>query len=168
VFAREDVGQAMTIGRKWFGKGEVATSNRQPWEAHDSTQTWTDGGAVRQVLDEAAGKLERIVAENATAAVADYVSTAGVALRATETGEVLLGLRIENDKSFMIVEVPLRKLMVTALMEVRPTIGVDPQAQLVVSALVTLGRQLASLGQPEAPAATVSPPPVPKRRVASA
>ncbi len=155
------------IGRKWFGKGEVATSNRQAWESHDATQTWTDGGAVRQVLDEAAGKLERIVAENTSAAVADYVSTAGAALRATESGEVLLGLRIENDKSFMIVEVPLRKLMVAALMEVRPTIGVDPQAQLVVSALVTLGRQLASLGQPEVPAPVAAPAPT-KRRVASA
>ena len=146
------------VGFKWFGKRAVDVSDTTAWTQHDATKTWSDGGAVRDSVTVAAQTLitdlERIVAENASASVAEYASAAEAGIRA-DGGEVVIGIRLYNDQAAMIVEVPLRRLIVDALTEMRPRLGVDPQAQGALSALAALGKSLASLVHAEAP------PPVP-------
>ena len=155
----------MGIGKKWFGKREAAVSGIDKWAAHDPTKTWTDGGAVAKVVSDTnktlISQLERIVAENANAGVSEYLSTAEVGLRADGTGEVLVGLRISNDIADIIVEIPIRKLVIGALTEMRPTLGVDQQAQAALSALISLGNSLSSLAKSPAP------PPIPAGPAAS-
>lgn len=150
----------MSIGRKWFGKREASVSGADKWSAQDSTKTWTDGGAVRQAVDESnkvlISELERIVAENATAGVSDYLSTAEVGIRADQTGEVIVGLLVSSGEADLLVEIPLRKMIVGALTEMRPRLGVDQDSQSVLSALIALGNSLVSLGQRKEP----SPPPM--------
>lgn len=146
------------VGFKWYGKRAVDVADTSQWTSHDATKTWSDGGAVRDSVTVAAqtliADLERIVAENATASVVDYASAAEAGLRA-DGGEVLIGIRLYNDEASMIVEVPLRRLIVDALTEMRPRLGVDPQAQSALSALVALGQSLASLARAN------EPPPIP-------
>lgn len=150
------------VGHRYYGKTSVAIVGRQSWEAQDGTKTWTDGGAVQKALQDAAQALERVVAENATLAVSDYLSTAEAGIRADKTGEVLIGLRIANEEAAMMVEVPLRRLIVAALSEMRPALGIDPQAQQTVSAIVAFGQQLSALGSVR------TPTPLPeKERIAS-
>ena len=149
----------MSIGHKWFGKRAAVVLGLDKWAAHDASKTWSDGGAVAEAVTESnktlISQLEKIVADNATAGVSEYLSDAEIGVRADQTGEVIVGLRIANDQAVMIVEIPLRKLVVGALSEMRPTLGVDPQAQAVLSALISLGNNLSSLaGKPV-------PPPLP-------
>ena len=154
----------MSIGRKWFGKREASVSGATKWTAQDSSLTWTDGGAVRQAVDESnkvlISQLERIVADNATAGVSDYLSTAEVGLRAEATGEVIVGLRVSNEQADLIVEIPLRKLIVDALQEMRPRLGVDPESQAVLSALIAFGNSLVALGQRKEPGPSPNAMPV--------
>ena len=63
----------------------------------------------------------------------------------------MIGVKIANDEATLIAYVPLKRLLVSALGEIRPTLGVDPQAQALLSQLMTLGQQLASLGRPANP-----------------
>lgn len=147
----------MSIGRKWFGKREASVSGADKWAAQDSTKTWTDGGAVRQAVDESnkvlISELERIVAENATAGVSDYLSTAEVGIRSDQTGEVIVGLLVSSGEADLLVEIPLRKMIVGALTEMRPRLGVDQDSQAVLSALIAFGNSLVALGQrPKDPA----------------
>lgn len=150
---------AHMVGYKWFGKRAVDVSDTRAWTQHDATKTWSDGGAVRDRVTAATtaliSDLERIVAENASASVVEYASAAEAGIRA-DGGEVLIGIRLYNDEASMIVEVPLRRLIVDALTEMRPRLGVDPQAQGALSALVALGQSLASLTR-----ANDQPPSVP-------
>lgn len=145
----------MTVGVKWFGKRAVEVVGAQEWASHDPTKTWTDGGAVSEAVGSATKDLvtilERLVAENANAGVQEYLTSSEAGLRATPDGEVLIGLRIYNDQAAMIVEIPLRKLLVGALTEMRPMLGVDPQAQMALSACISFGKSLASLGTAQAP-----------------
>lgn len=142
------------VGFKWFGKRAVDVSDTGQWTQHDATKTWSDGGAVRDSVTVAAqtliADLERIVAENATQSVAEYASAAEAGLRA-DGGEVIIGIRLYNDEASMIVEVPLRRLIVDALTEMKPRLGVDVQAQGALSALVALGQSLASLVRADVP-----------------
>lgn len=151
----------MALGRKWFGKIGVALFGRDKWEGQDASQVWSDGGAIREVLDKASVALEKIVAENAVLAVSDFASTGVAALRATEQGELILGVRLETDHAAQILEIPLRQLFMAALTDIKPKIGLDAEAQAAVSAMVALGQQLASLGRPPAPPRAPAPPPPP-------
>lgn len=135
------------IGVRYYGKMPVAVSGQKAWDKQDATRTWTDGGAVARVLQATTAELERIVAENATTSVSDYLSTAQAGIRVTQEGEIMLGLRIENQEASMIVEVPLRRAILAALSEMRPILGLDPNAQQAVSAIVQFGGQLASIGR---------------------
>ena len=143
------------VGFRWFGKRPVDVTDTAPWVSHDATKTWSDGGAVRGSVTAAAqtliADLERIVAENASASVAEYASAAEAGLRADGSGEVIIGLRIFNDQASMIIEVPLRRLIVDALTEMRPKLGVDPQSQAALSSLAALGQSLASLVRADVP-----------------
>lgn len=135
------------IGVRYYGKMPVTISGQKAWDQQDATRTWTDAGAVSRVLQATTAELERIVAENATTSVSDYLSTAQAGVRVTQDGEIMLGLRIENQEAAMIVEVPMRRLILAALSEMRPVLGVDPAAQHAVSAIVQFGGQLASIGR---------------------
>lgn len=136
------------VGHKWFGKVPVEVAGREAWDKQDASQSWTDGGAVKKILASIEPLLERLVASEAIGAVADFASTGEAAVRAGQGGEVVIGLRITSEQSSMIVSVPLRKLLVAALTEVRNGIALDPQAQALLADLVSLGRQLSRLGQP--------------------
>lgn len=157
------------VGFKWFGKIAVALVGREAWERQDSSLTWTDGGAVSGILSKAQAEIERVVSENATLAVADYASDAKAALRTDpQTGEVIVGLLISNSEASQIVEIPLRQLISAALVELRPQLGVDAQAQAALSGLIALAKNLSALeprqtlpqinGNSHAPAATQTPP----------
>ena len=135
------------VGHKYYGKMPVTITGQQSWDRQEATKTWTDAGAVARVLQQTTAELERIVAENATVSVSEYLSTAQAGIRATPEGEIMLGLRIENQEAAMIVEVPLRRLILAALSEMRPVLGLDQGAQHTVSAIVQLGSQLASIGR---------------------
>jgi hypothetical protein len=135
------------VGHKYYGKMAVTISGQKAWDRQDAAKTWTDAGAVTRVLQATTAELERIVAENATLSVSEYLSTAQAGIRTTPEGEVMLGLRIENQEAAMIVEVPLRRLILAALSEMRPVLGFDPNAQQAVSAIVQFGSQLASIGR---------------------
>jgi len=142
----------VAIGNKFYGKQSVAITGRKAWDEHMATRTWTDGGAVAEVMQAATAHLERIVAENATQSVSDYLSSAEAGLRVTDAGEIIIGVRVSNQEASMIVEIPIKKLIVGALSEMRPTLGLDPKAQSAVSALIAFGGQLASLGARQSPA----------------
>ncbi len=136
----------MTIGKRFYGKQPVVIAGRQAWDEQMATRTWTDGGAVAEVMRSATAQLERIVADNATQGVSEYLSSAEAGLRVTEQGEILVGVRVHNQEASMIVEIPIKKLVVGALSEMRPTLGLDPRAQSAVSAIIAFGGQLAALG----------------------
>jgi hypothetical protein len=147
----------MALGRRWFGKLKSHVQGREAWERQDAGKVWSDGGEIknqlesihgtlRTALDAAAKDMERIVADNAIVAVSDFASDATAALRA-EGNSIIIGIRFDTKQAAMIVEVPLDRLIIKALEEIRPTLGVDTQAQEAVSALVAFGRKLANLGQ---------------------
>lgn len=140
--------QQNKVGHKWYGKVSVDVSGREAWDRQDASQSWTDGGAVKKILASIEPLLEQLVASEAIGAVADFASTGEAAVRAGQAGEVIVGLRITSEQSSMIVSVPLRKLLVAALTEVRNGIALDPQAQALLADLVSLGQQLSRLGQP--------------------
>ena len=139
----------MSIGNKFYGKHSVDIVGRDTWDQHDTTRTWTDGGAVEEALKSSLSallpQLGKIVSDNATLAVSDYISSAEAGLRSTPSGEVIIGLRLSNAEAAMIVEIPLRKLIVGALSEMRPTLGIDKEAQATLSGLVALGNALVNL-----------------------
>ena len=136
-----------SVGHRYYGKMPVTISGQKSWDQQDATRTWTDAGAVSRVLQATTAELERIVAENATTSVSDYLSIPQPAIRPTQDGEIFLGLRIENQEASMIVEVPLRRAILAALSEMRPILGLDPGAQQAVSSIVQFGGQLASIGR---------------------
>jgi len=82
--------------------------------------------------------------------------SAEAGIRADDTGEVLVGVRVKVNDDYYLVDVPLRKLMYQALLELKDRVGVDQNAQQAVVCLVELGKQLASIGPPAMP-----PPPLP-------
>lgn len=138
----------MALGRKWFGKIQVALFGKDQWEAQDASQVWSDGGAIKQLLDETTRSLEKIVAENAILSVSDFASTGSAALRAEEGGEVIVGVRLESGQAHQILEIPLRALFTASLMDARKRLGVDPEAQDVVSSLLTICQQIVAALQP--------------------
>ncbi len=151
-----NLGRAM-VGHKWFGKRDVDVLNVATWAQHDPTKSWSDGNAVRGKITTAAqsliADLERVVAENVSSAVAEYAQSAQAGLRA-EGGEVFIGIRLHNDEAAMIIEVPLRRLVIDALSEMRPNLTMDREAQGALSGLVALGQALVGLVKPD-PAAGV-------------
>lgn len=143
------------VGHRYFGKTPVAVENKDAWDRHDPAQSWSDGGEVKAILGEAMSKLERALSSQATMATVEFAESAEAALRA-ENGEVLMGLRMYSDASYFVVTVPLRKVIMAALAELKPILAGDPEAQAALSALVSMGRQLADL-------VPVKPPALPSR-----
>lgn len=139
------------VGRKFYGKIPVTVTGRDVWDRHDATATWSDGGEIRQLLDRLAPELERVVAQNAAQSVAEYAELGEAAVRGDLSGEVMVGLRLWNDNAAMIIEIPLKKLLLSALTEMRNGLAVDPNAQTAVSNLVDLGRQMHQLAGPATP-----------------
>lgn len=141
-----------STARKWFGQRDASVIGADKWMAQDSIKTWSDGGEVVRVVERISkvliAELERIVSDNATAGVSDYLSAAKIGVRADQAGEVVVGLIVSNDQADMVVEIPLRKTIIAALTDMRPRLGVDPQSQALLSALIGLGQSLVSLGHP--------------------
>lgn len=136
------------IGSKWYGKVPVGVVGRDKWDRQDASASWTDGGEVKRIVEAIVPVLEQLVAKEALGAVSDFASTGEAAVQAGDKGEVMVGVRLISEQAAMIVAIPLRKLLIAALTEVRNGIALDPQAQALLSDLVALGRQLATLGQP--------------------
>lgn len=145
------------VGRKHFGRVPVQVAGKDRWDTQDHAASWSDDGEVRQVLTQALGEalkpvigaLEHVVARNASLGASEYMATAESTLTLAPDGDVLIGVRVANDEASLIAYVPLKKLIVSALGDIRPTLGVDPQAQALLSHLMTLGQQLAQLGRPQ-------------------
>lgn len=148
----------MALGRKWFGKIQVALFGKDGWDAQDATKVWDDGGSIRQAIDAATANLHKelqaIVSENAVLAVSDFASTGSAALRAEDGGEVIVGVRLESGQAHQILEIPLRALFTASLMDARKRLGTDTEAQDVVSSLLTICQQIVQALQPprQAPA----------------
>lgn len=140
----------MTVGRKHYGKVAIDVLGREAWEKQDATKSWSDDGEVKKIIEESTASmvhaLEAAVAQNAHLGVSEYLSIAEAAATVDEKGELLIGVRVSNDEASLIAYVPLKKLIMSVLTELRPRLGVDPQAQTILSHLVGLGRNLASLG----------------------
>jgi hypothetical protein len=136
------------VGRKHYGKVPVQVSGRERWETQNHTQSWSDDGDVRKIIEPAIAALEQVVAKNAALGASEYLGSAESTLVLAPDNDILVGVRIANDEAALIAYVPLKKLLMAALSELRPTLGVDPNAQALLSQLITLGSQLASLGRP--------------------
>lgn len=136
---------ASKVGRTYYGKTAVQIFGANGWEAHDATKTWSDGGEIKSELLALTERLEAIVARNVSAAVVEYATTGEAAVRADTNGEIYVGLRLWNDEAALIVEVPLKALLVAALVDVRDKLALDPGAHTMISQLVDLGRQLTQL-----------------------
>lgn len=134
------------VGHKFFGKTSVVIPQpqRESWDSHAAEKTWSDAGEVRKVLETIAPVIEQLVSKNATLGASEYLASSEVAMRAHDK-DVLLGIRIWNEEVQMIGEVSLRNLLLTALQQARASLGVDPQAQALVAALMQIGRELASI-----------------------
>jgi hypothetical protein len=144
------------VGRKHFGRVSVQVSGKERWDGQNHSASWSDDGEVAAVINQSLGDivkpiiaaLEQVVARNASLGASEYLSSAESTLTLAPDGDVLIGVKIANDEATLIAYVPLKRLLVSALCEIRPTLGVDPQAQALLSQLMTLGQQLASLGRP--------------------
>lgn len=138
-----------SIGRKTFGRVPLAVQGRDRWEAQGPAH-WSDEGEVQKILQpfvaQMANALKDVVARNAALGASEYLAIGEVTLVPGEQGDVLIGLKIDNGEASLIAYVPFKKLIVAALEDVRPVLGVNPQAQALLSQLIGLGRQLASLG----------------------
>ena len=149
-------GPPSKVGRKHYGKVPVHIVGKDRWDTQSHTQSWSDDGEVRKVITDAIaqaiqpviGVLEEVVARNASLGASEYLATAESSLTVAPDGDVLIGVRIANDEAALIAYVPLKKLLISALSELRPSLGVDPQAQTMLSHLITLGNQIAQLGRP--------------------
>lgn len=136
-----------------YGSTGVAADDLRDWAAHDHSKSWNDGGAVQQILGVAARDLEKLVADESKAAVADYANAAEMALGVSPEGHLLVGVRLWNDDAAIIVKVPFMQLVLNAIQDVRGNIATDAQAQALLSAIVSSGQKLASIGRPSQPAA---------------
>jgi hypothetical protein len=141
------------LGKTWFGKIAVNIWGKEKWEKQDATQVWSDGGSVRDLLDNLKAdfsravdgtvkEIERTVAENAVTAASEFASLGQAALQAGENGEVILGVLIDSGQCQQIIEVPLRHLFKEALMQARPTLGTNPESQEIVSSVLQIAQQL--------------------------
>lgn len=139
-------------GTKHYGRVRLSTTGREAWEAQDATKAWDDAGEVRATVqthtDRLIADLEGVVAKNATLGASEYLAEGEGTLTMSPEGEILVGLRVHNDDAQFIAHVPLRPLVFSALQDMRTSLALDPRAQAVLSQLIALGRQLASLGQP--------------------
>jgi len=148
--------QQHKIGMRHYAKVPLKSIGREAWEKQPATGVWSDEGEVRatvasaldKMLPPLIGELERIVERNANLGASDYLSEGEASLALSPDNEILLGIRIFNDGAQMIAHVSLRELLYAALSDLRPHLGIDPQAQTLLSQLKFLGTQLASLGAP--------------------
>lgn len=134
------------VGQKYYGKVPAQVIGARDWDAHDATKTWSDGGIVRQIVESMVPTLEAALAQNVSLGVSEYLGDGEAAVRADQrTGELYVGLRLHNSEASLIVEIPLKKLLIAALTEMRNGIAVDRGAQDAVTSLVDLGRQLITI-----------------------
>jgi hypothetical protein len=140
------------IGMRHYAKIPLRTIGREAWEKQNIAGVWSDAGEVETVvqrhLGELTSELQDIVARNAMIGASDYLAEGEASLTLSPDNDILLGIRIFNDGAQMIAHVSLRELLFAALSELRSHLGVDPQAQALLSTLMALGRQLATLGAP--------------------
>lgn len=135
------------VGQKYYGKVPAEVIGARDWDNHDATKTWSDGGAVREIVEAMVPKLEAALAHNVSLGVSEYLGDGEAAIRADQrTGELHVGLRLHNSEASLIVEIPLKRLMIAALTDMRNNIAVDRGAQDAVTSLVDLGRQLITIG----------------------
>lgn len=143
------------IGTKHYARVPLQTTGRDAWEQQDITGVWSDNGEVRtsvvRHMDQLIVELESVVARNAMIGASDYLAEGEASLALSPDNDILLGIRIYNDGASMIAHVSMRQILFSALQELRPRLGVDPQAQAVLSQIVALGQQLARLGAPAKP-----------------
>lgn len=143
------------IGTQHYARVPLKTTGREAWEKQDVAGVWSDAGEVRAAvvrhMDQLIAELETVVARNAMIGASDYLSEGEASLSLSTDSDLVVGIRIYNDGAAMIAHVSLRQLLFSALQELRPSLGVDPRAQAILSQIVALGQQLARLGAPAKP-----------------
>lgn len=144
------------VGRKHFGRLPVQLVGKERWDAQDHASAWSDEGEVGVVLKKAfddalapiVQALEGVVAKNASLGASEYLALSEASATLSPDGELMIGVRVANDAVAMVAYVPFTQLIKSILSEIRPSLGIDPQAQAMLSQMIAIGRGLATLGQP--------------------
>jgi hypothetical protein len=133
---------------KFTGNLPVVMHDNKKWLQHDHSQSWSSGAGIRAALDALAAELDRLVAEETKEAVLDYAQNAEMALGVASNGELLVGVRMANADAHVAVSISFRELVSNAIKEIRPTIGTDPGAQALLSAMISVGKALSQITSP--------------------
>jgi hypothetical protein len=149
----------MTV--KTYGNTLVRVTGAKEWEAQDAAASWSDGGAIAKILASVANDLRAVVADNAVLAVSEYAKTGEAYLRPSGA-DIIIGIKFWNDKASLVQEFSLRQLISNSAKDVRLKLGIDPEAQAIVSNLAGIGNELSSLGKAPKPLAGSVPPPLPR------
>lgn len=146
-----------------WGKTAAKVSGLKDWRDHDARQTWSDEGDAEKLLNEFLPKVQEVIASNVKLGVADYAASGEYALSVREN-TLWVDLRIWNDKSTLVVGVPLRDLLNAGIAEAYKTIGANQHAQEFVSHIHNLARDLTRLSQTPSKPQSVAQP---ARRIAT-
>lgn len=126
-----------------YGAVNITTAGRARWDAQEPSGSWSDEGELDLYAD-SKQRLKAILEKNVLLGVSEYLGDATAHVTVVN-GELKIAVCIENDVQRFYALIPLNALLTSAIKEIRPRLGVDAAGQSVLSQIVAIGRQIATI-----------------------
>lgn len=128
-----------------YGAVNITTAGRARWDAQEPSGSWSDEGELASLgLGCVGQKVNDVLEKNVLLGVSEYVGDATAHVTVVN-GELKIAVCIENDVQRFYALIPLNALLTSAIKEIRPRLGVDAAGQSVLSQIVAIGRQIATI-----------------------
>jgi hypothetical protein len=132
-------------GTRHFGRTTVSIGDKAEWKRQDHSKSWdTPTNEVDAALQEAGKSIKKLIASEVRDGVTEYMATAESSV-CIDGGDIMVGIRVWNDHASVIVHVPLHQLLTQAVKDAAAQISSSDDAQVLVSKLIVLGREMVSL-----------------------